>query len=109
MKTNIAQQAMPLVLEALAGETLMEPVIFTRLVTDMGFDPYADVPGFTAWDLPACEPLPPTSVREMIEQITGTEYTAWAASDIAQMLDWLNMQHTREMPTIDGEIVTTGG
>jgi hypothetical protein len=106
MTVDLVTQDAAQLLAGLHDTELMPAVIFDSLVTAMGFDPYAGIAGFTPWDMPACEPLPPTSVREMIEQITGTEYTAWAASDIAQMLDWLNMQHTREMPTIDGEIVT---
>lgn len=98
-----------LLLSELTGRELEPAVIFHTLRLQTGFDPYAPAPGlFEAWELPACEPMPPTTVKQLIAEITGCEYETWMSSDVAKMLDFLNSQNTREMQIIDGELVTSG-
>lgn len=96
-------------LAELAGRELEPAIIFHTLRLQTGFDPYAPAPGlFDPWQLPECEPMPASTVKELIAEITGCEYETWMSSDVAKMLDFLNSQNTREMQIIDGGLVTSG-
>jgi hypothetical protein len=83
-----------------AIETLLPALIFEHLAAEYTFDPPSDLD--FEWGLE----LPPPSVSEAIELITGSSFSEWTHSDSAALLRFLNSQPTGEWSIIEGDVVS---